>query len=103
MYIFKCIRAVINFYMRYVQPLLGLCLVLNGLWILYSSSVSPCMENNLESCTTSGAVIIRASLYLVIGIAVVAVWFFTEVHPKQSGEDQENKVKSGVKPEDFVK
>ncbi len=103
MSIFKYIRAAFKFYMLYIQPLLGFYLICSGLWIFNSPVESACISNNLESCTNSATVIMKASIYLTIGIGVVAVWYFTDLQPKLRGEDQEKQVKSGVKPEDFVK
>lgn len=103
MFIFRCIKVVFKFYMLYIQPLVGFYLICGGLWALHSPAESTCVANTLESCTTSASEIVRAGLYLIIGIAVVGVWYLTDLKAKLRGEDKEENVKSGVKPEDFVK
>ena len=102
MSVFKYIRTVYKFYMLFIQPLLGLCIIGYSLWVFYSPVETVCVTESIESCTSSASVIVRACIYLVIGMAVLAVWFFTDLQPKLRGEDKE-KSGSGVKPEDFVK
>lgn len=103
MFILKSIKATFKFYMLYIQPLLGLYLVCSGLWMLYYPDASICTETSIELCTTSLIDTIRPSLYIIFGVVVVIAWYLTELLPKLRGDEKEGRIKSGVKPEDFVK
>lgn len=100
MFILRLIRTAFKFYMLYIQPLLGLYLVGSGLWSLYFPDASICTES---ICTTSLIDTIRPSLYIIFGIAIVIAWYFTDLRQKLRGDEKEGRIKSGVKPEDFVK
>nr|HAJ9796072.1 hypothetical protein [Salmonella enterica] len=46
---------------------------------------------------------IKPSLCFIFGVAIITEWYFFVLQPKISGKNKHLKVKTGVKPEDFVK
>lgn len=48
-------------------------------------------------------ILVKNWKFVFLGIITVAGWYFTELQPKLRGEGKYMKVKTGVKPEDFVK
>ncbi|HBA8604301.1 TPA: hypothetical protein J1145_004126 [Escherichia coli] len=103
MFVFKIIRAAINFYPLYIQPMLGLFLISTGLWGFYAPYEGDCTNLNLELCTVSAIDVLKPAIFVLLGCIIIAVWYFTELQPKLRGEGKYMKVKTGVKPEDFVK
>ena len=47
--------------------------------------------------------VLKPAIFVFLGIITVAGWYFSELQPKLRGEGKYMKVKTGVKPEDFVK
>ncbi|HBX3183409.1 hypothetical protein HC634_22040 [Escherichia coli] len=103
MIIFRYIKNIFNFYLLYIQPILGLYLVSIGLWMFFVADEKNCTETSIELCAVSTIDILKPAIFVFLGIITVAGWYFTELQPKLRGEGKYMKVKTGVKPEDFVK
>ncbi|EAB5610780.1 hypothetical protein ECA96_23945 [Salmonella enterica subsp. enterica] len=103
MVVFKYIRAAINFYLLYIQPMLGLFLISIGLWGFYAPDEGTCTNLNIELCAVSAIDILKPAIFVLLGVITVTGWYFTELQPRLRGEGKYMKVKTGVKPEDFVK
>ncbi|HHI5966340.1 TPA: hypothetical protein ACWZIC_004551 [Escherichia coli] len=103
MFIFRYIKALINIYLLYIQPILGMFLIGIGLWRFYAPDEGTCTNLNIELCAVSAIDVLKPAIFVFLGIITVAGWYFTELQPKLRGEGKYMKVKTGVKPEDFVK
>ncbi|HFW3409442.1 TPA: hypothetical protein ACIBHE_003574 [Salmonella enterica subsp. enterica serovar Chailey] len=103
MCVFKYIRAAINFYLLYIQPMLGLFLISIGLWGFYAPDEGTCTSLNIELCAVSAIDVLKPAIFVFLGVITIAGWYFTELQPRLRGEGKYMKVKTGVKSEDFVK
>lgn len=103
MFIIRYIKALINFYLLYIQPILGVFLISAGLWGFYAPDEGTCTNLNIELCAVSAIDILMPAIFVLLGVITIAGWYFTEPQPRLRGEGKYMKVKTGVKPEDFVK
>lgn len=103
MFILRYIKALINFYLLYIQPILGVLLISMGLWGFYAPDEGTCTNINIELCAVSAIDIIEPFFWIILGAITIAGWYFTELQPKLRGEGKYRKTRYGVKPEDFIK
>lgn len=68
----KIIKSVFNFYMLYVQPLLGLFLVGYSVWRF--SGI--CTADKVIVCDTS--VLLEPASYFVIGTVILFAWYIAD-------------------------
>lgn len=94
------IKKIFNIYMLYIQPLLGIYLIVYWLWLINTPYEPICFG---EICTKSFLDEIKPFLCFLFGMAIILEWYYLELKPKISGEKKSIKFKKGVKPEDFIK
>ncbi|EAO5315637.1 hypothetical protein DRI08_22645 [Salmonella enterica] len=97
---FRSLKKIINIYMLYIQPLLGLYLLIYWLWLMNTPYEPICFG---EICEKSIVDELMPFLCFLFGAAIIIEWYFFALQPKLSEKNKLLKPKTGVKPEDFVK
>ncbi len=99
MFIFRYIKTLINIYLLYIQPILGMFLIGIGLWGFYAPDEGTCTNLNIELCAVSAIDVLKPAIFVFLGIITVAGWYFTELQPKLRGVGQvyegKNRCKTG--------
>lgn len=94
----KSLRKIFNFYYRYIQPLLGLGLIVMGVFKYFNPTPEICTET---FCAISMLSKVEPFGYAVPGLFVLALWLKDVTWEAAEGKDAPRKGR--VKPEDFVK
>ncbi len=84
MFIFRYIKTLINIYLLYIQPILGMFLIGIGLW----GSMHLMRELvliSILSYAVSAIDVLKPAIFVFLGIITVAGWYFTELQPKLGG------------------
>ena len=103
MFTCRYIINLLNVYLLYIQPIIGLYLVSIGLWMFYAPDEQTCTEISIGLCTVSAIEILKPVVFILLGVTNITGWYFTELQPKLRREGKYKKIEAGVKPEDFVK
>ena len=78
MFTCRYIRNLLNVYLLYIQPIIGLYLVSIGLWMFYAPDEQTCTEISIGLCTVSAGN--DSNLLIVFYVQIMPDDFVMQLH-----------------------